>query len=55
MTVVLIFLLNPGRSKDGIRKEGKHKTSAILSKLDALVDFLWGNNRLYEICTLRYV
>lgn len=38
MTVVLVFLLNPGRSKDGIHKEGKHNTSAILSKLGKLVE-----------------
>lgn len=55
MTVVFVFLLNLGKSKHGIHKEGKHNTSAILSKLDALVDFVWGNNGLYEICTLRYV
>jgi len=38
MTVVLVFLLNPGRSKDGVHKERKHNTSAMLSKLGESVE-----------------
>lgn len=33
MTLLLVFLLNLGRSKNGICKEGKHNRSAILIKI----------------------